>query len=113
MDESAGHAVPGEAMNTKHPQPANPIPEKYFRPFVLPSPRLRAEDVLELLLAKTSGGSLDAKAALLTISNACTNLELSHGQKVRDASDFREFFQEMANRLAEATPIETAPLPKE
>lgn len=91
-------------MNTKNHKPTNPIPEKYFRPFVLPSPRITAQDLLELLLAKTSADLLDAKAALLTIANACTNLELSLGQKVRDASDFREFFQEMANRLAEATP---------
>src|SRR5882724_8174708 len=72
------YELPGRErpMNTKNHKPANPIPEKYFRPFVLPSPRLRAEDVLELLLAKTSGGSLDAKAALLTLANAFrSNLE--------------------------------------
>lgn len=38
-------------------------------------------------------------------------MELSPRQRVNDNSDAADFFEEMASRLAEAPPIEKAPIP--
>lgn len=77
-----------------------------------PKPRINPQVLLELLLVKCSGGVLDAKAACLTIAGAFrAGMELSPRQRVNDNSDAADFFEEMASRLAEAPPIEKAPIP--
>lgn len=100
-------------MTTKNHQPVRTraqVPRFVSEYFSLPK-RLTSDSLLELLLVKCSRDTLDAKAAFLTIAAACQTLELSCGRKVRYPDDFREFFEEMANRLSEAPPIEKAPTP--